>query len=396
MKDDFVGYSYTTPKGSKITVVAESEYSSTTNRRYLSTCSVCSKDKELWPENFDKSKDTYLKQKVFCSCGKRDPYYTEDQFNVLLKRCSSERKDGLKFLSIVQPEKGNIKKTTRVRVECREGHITETMSIISYLRVKGYCNTCKGDTIGKTLSSKIDWLAEVRHSETNTLRVESVKGKYLFLRCNVCSADKELYPDPFRIHKSDWRAGKVPCGCSSSRTTSKEQYHILCSRSSSANGYSFKGFTGDWKGCDTKVIQECPFHGEWDTSSIDKLIYGKRSCPDCAKENSTFGLYKHRRRDDDILYLIRLHSEEEDFIKVGRSFNLKERLHKYKSFYDIEVLSLLQMTHEEVFKVEWDLKRELKPLSYDPDKPFGGSVREVFTLEALDNPLLKSTFNLDC
>ncbi len=54
------------------------------------------------------------------------------------------------------------------------------------------------------------------------------------------------------------------------------------------------------------------------------------------------------------------------------------------------------MTHEEVFKVEWDLKRELKPLNYDPDKPFGGSVREVFTLEALDNPLLKSTFNIDC
>ncbi len=396
MEDDFVGYSYTTPKGSTITVISESEGSKTTNRRYLSTCSVCSKDKELWPENFDKSKDTYLKQKVFCSCGDRDPYYTEDQFNVILKRCSSERGDGLKFLSIVPPEKGNIKKTTRVMVKCREGHITETMNISSYLNFKGYCNSCRGEAIRKTLSSKIDWLSEVRYSDLGTLRVEEEKGKHLYLRCDICSNDIELYPEPFKLHKSDWRAGKVPCGCSPYSSVSKEQYRVLCERASLGKGNVFVDFKGEWKGCDTKVIQHCPLHGEWDTSSVDKLVNGKRSCPDCSKENSTFGLYKHRRKDGDILYLIRLHSENENFIKVGRSFNLRERLHRYKAFYNIEVLSLLQMTHEEVFKVEWDLKRELKPLSYDPDKPFGGSVREVFTLEALDNSLLKSTFKLDC
>lgn len=48
MKDNFIGRTFTTPQGGVLTVVDDNKLKCK-SKRYICTCSICSKDEELWP-----------------------------------------------------------------------------------------------------------------------------------------------------------------------------------------------------------------------------------------------------------------------------------------------------------------------------------------------------------
>ena len=63
------------------------------------------------------------------------------------------------------------------------------------------------------------------------------------------------------------------------RTKSWEQYKEECEIIALTKGYKILGYK-EWKGCETKLLIECPTHGVWDTCKISNFKNG-RSCPSC-------------------------------------------------------------------------------------------------------------------
>lgn len=109
----------------------------------------------------------------------------------------------------------------------------------------------------------------------------NISHKTCLLECSICKEDFELFGEGyFKSDKFSLLNGSIPCGCANKPHWNNEQYYTLCSRKAESLGYEFLGFKGNWKGAKTKVILSCDIHGEWDTSSIDKLRNG-RGCPIC-------------------------------------------------------------------------------------------------------------------
>ena len=374
-EDDFVGYSYETGKGSAITVTGRSLDRPS---HYYSECSVCSKDTELFPEPFLREKSTYTRNRVFCGCSDKGLKLTPAQWEVKCKRSAQEY--GFKFVGFKDDV---VKSQSSLIFECAKGHLSDTVRVGNFTKGKVACIKCSYESVAE--KNSIDWVGEqVTTKYGNTLTVEKEEGKYLYLSCNICIEDEELYPNLFKLHKSGSRKGTVPCGCSISYRRSVEQYRILCTRYTEDSKYSFIDFHGDWKGIDTKIIMDCPEHGTWNTSNIDKLLISGRGCPSCAIDDSYWGLYKGKEQEDDYLYYLLLSSENESFIKIGRSFDPKRRIGNYKTVYDVKILAIKKSTHQEVFDEECLIKRTFKPFKYTPDKPFGGSISECFNTSQLE------------
>jgi len=71
MKDDFIGQTFPTPNGGRLTVVGVVGKSKNGIKIYSSTCSICSEDKELFPDLFESQKGHLVNGNVPCGCSKR-------------------------------------------------------------------------------------------------------------------------------------------------------------------------------------------------------------------------------------------------------------------------------------------------------------------------------------
>ena len=66
--DDFVNSKFTTPKGG-VLIVKDDNGLKGNKKRYILECSVCSKDKKLWPYgSIYSSKSSILKGNIPCGC----------------------------------------------------------------------------------------------------------------------------------------------------------------------------------------------------------------------------------------------------------------------------------------------------------------------------------------
>ncbi|AUR93434.1 hypothetical protein NVP1187O_121 [Vibrio phage 1.187.O._10N.286.49.F1] len=100
---------------------------------------------------------------------------------------------------------------------------------------------------------------------------EHSKG-VVFVTCDVCSLDRELYPlGKFKTTKKSMREGKKPCGCSKSPRYNKTQMEIVASRRVSARGWKFLGFKGEYKGVKTLMIMENLDGDVCDTVTVNNL-----------------------------------------------------------------------------------------------------------------------------
>lgn len=116
----------------------------------------------------------------------------------------------------------------------------------------------------------------------------SSSNKIYILKCSSCSNDIELFGEGiFKSLRSNLVRGSLPCGCSSKREWSKDQFSILCSRKARKVGYKFLGFDGDWRGNKTKIRMLCEKHGEWSSSIINSFLDTGCGCPRCKFEESS-------------------------------------------------------------------------------------------------------------
>ena len=271
--------------------------------------------------------------------------------------------------------------------------------------------------------------------------------KMYSIHCEICSKDTELFPNGFVSSKHRMLNNIKPCGCSKSYKWNAEQLLILAKRYSKPH-INIVGIYGEFKGCYTLIQRECLIHKyTWTTAytnlskghdckkcsslkqstgemsalkiltplcvddgyhplgflngyknarsrftyecdkhgikdmSYDNFLHGKR-CPDCGAIKSGFYGYLSNRLDEiDTLYVLNFDGK---YIKVGRTFNLEQRIKNLKSVsgnYNISVLKLINGTHEYIYSLEQSLLKFLRMYHLSYEVSF---TTEAFSNESID------------
>lgn len=141
------------------------------------------------------------------------------------------------------------------------------------------------------------------------------------------------------------------------------------------NSYFIKYRTGN------KVNITCPEHGDfiiWKSSFLKGF-----ACKECSNGYAGFSktgwikFCKKKGVNKAYCYIIRLYDENESFIKVGISTDIKSRFRHIP--YNYEIIYLIEDVPEKVFTKEKLLHRIYKPEKYKPLRSFDGK-HECFTL----------------
>lgn len=129
----------------------------------------------------------------------------------------------------------------------------------------------KDSFINETFKSLQDSVLTVKESYLKNNR------KRYILECSVCSKDEELWPyGSINSTKYSLQQGNIPCGCSKNTKWKEWQWEIRIKRKCEDRGYTFTGFSSNFKGGNTKLNLYNPVTGNnWSTLSADKLIQGQ-------------------------------------------------------------------------------------------------------------------------
>lgn len=121
--------------------------------------------------------------------------------------------------------------------------------------------------------------------------------------------------------------------------------------------YDIIGFTYGYKNNTSCFEYICKMHGK-QSVSYNKFVNMENRCPRCAeKVRLGSGFYMERKDEKDYLYVLDFNNE---FIKVGRSFVIDERIRDLKKpscsgIKNIIKLRVYTATHHEI----WDLEQRL-------------------------------------
>lgn len=105
------------------------------------------------------------------------------------------------------------------------------------------------------------------HTDANGLRLYNIS-------CNVCSSDKELYPEPFKSYISTLEGRQYLCGCGGKRYYKKFQVEVLSRRLCEEIGYEFLTLSEKFKGITTKLTFRCDLGHETSNTSYHYLERG--------------------------------------------------------------------------------------------------------------------------
>ncbi len=135
MKDDFIGQTFPTPKGGVMTVVGVVGKSKNGIKIYSSTCSICSEDKELFPELFESQKGSLVNGQVPCGCSKRTKW-RPFQATIITRRLCVDA--GYEFIGF--PE-GYKNKNSKFEYICPT-HGKQKVSYASFVNTGNRCPSC--------------------------------------------------------------------------------------------------------------------------------------------------------------------------------------------------------------------------------------------------------------
>ena len=115
---------------------------------------------------------------------------------------------------------------------------------------------------------------EVFHGCLTVLGWTRMKGsrRYLAVECSICAKDPELFGDGvFETTKESISSkGYLPCGCGWAYKWSEQQIRLRCLRRANEHGFSFNGFSEDFRGVRTKC--SLSFGEEHWTCSVSQFL----------------------------------------------------------------------------------------------------------------------------
>lgn len=168
-------------------------------------------------------------------------------------------------------------------------------------------------------------------AQFGNLTVIGWNGKYAndkryIVSCAICKEDPELFGEGLFASSKGHLKNYLPCGCAVKPQWTEEQYKIRCDRAAKTQGLIFKGWSTEFTVMkDTKVLLECPDHGEYGSMMLSYLV-GKnflhKGCPGCFAVR--MGNFK--RKDDQVMIDMFMAT---GCYAEGTVFTRSERVDKY-------------------------------------------------------------------
>ena len=389
MKEDFIGKSFTTPKGGLLTVteVTKGRFKGD-HCRYILECSICSQDEELWPYgSIECYKRNLQKSRVPCGCS-RNPKWGKWQHEIRIKRLALEI--GYIFLGFKGNYQGN---TTEIILCDATGNELIYRTIANFLanglNIK---NRCTKDKI-----SGEKFLKRVRILNQKGYLVEGTQYRAdgedrLWVICPICREDDYSkiggFPHEFSASYGNLKLGVIPCRCSKAYRWSREEREFLIKRMLCEKGAAFKGWIEDFTNNNSRFLFYCG-KGHIRDISLRSFLRGN-FCKDCSDKEviNGNGYYPERKHEQDSLYVIMF---GEDYIKVGRSFNVDDRLRRFNSYMRssgfndkaIKILHILTGEHYKVYNEEQWIHEELRERGFEYNEPDGLWSTELFDTDSL-------------
>ena len=390
---EFVGTQFPTPKGGVITVVGV--YSKGKHPKFICECSLCSRDRELFPYgSITGIKSNLQKQRVPCGCSKH-PYYTESQHKVLvIRECKvkgyifydwyGEYKGTETYISLYDPINNLVYNKTNIYRFLKGSDGINRVRLVSSINKKSdeYHIKCFYGS-GKFLKG------------TEFFRIKDINSKgymdYWGYRCPVCSNDEYvlngLCSGVFKGTTYNLKNGCVSCRCGVNYKWTQEQREYQISKICEEEGLTFIGWENNkYNKAKDCILWVCSY-GHKCRTSTDSFIRGAR-CKTCnterQKEQGTFyGYYPDRVDEKDCLYILNFNNK---FIKIGRSFNVDERikeLRRVSKTRRISKLKIFTSNHQRVYDTEQWLHSELRERGFEYNKKDGQWSIELFDMDSL-------------
>lgn len=155
--------------------------------------------------------------------------------------------------------------------------------------------------------------------------------------------------------------------CSKKYKPTEQEALQKCIKICKENNYDVIGFVGGYKGAlKTYFEYICKIHGRQNVQYHNFVNSGSR-CGGCARDLSGFyGYYPERKDEQDFLYVLNFNNQ---FIKVGRSFDVDERMKGLRTLSKIPIkkihkLRVFTATHQEIYDYEQELLEELRERNF--------------------------------
>ena len=134
--------------------------------------------------------------------------------------------------------------------------------------------------------------------------------------------------------------------------------------------YDVVGFVDGYKNAHSRFEYVCKTHGKQEVN-YNNFVNNARRCNGCWKDKQKElgngnGYYPERKDETDFLYVLDFNDK---FIKVGRSFNVDERIKGLRTVSKttknkIHKLRIFTATHQEIYDYEQELHNELRERNF--------------------------------
>ena len=187
------------------------------------------------------------------------------------------------------------------------------------------------------------------------------KGNLTILEVKCLLDDKIFYPT---INSFLCGSGCPVCG--GNGLINKDLLLNKCNDAAIKHGYTPIGFEKDGAlDSKTKYMYLCKLHGIQFVRPYN-FINNLSKCPECKREVVPhFGYYDLLKNNIDFLYVLNFNDE---YIKIGRSFNVVQRICGLKSLSgcnNISIVAIYTGSHFNVWNTEQQCHQHLKSLGYE-------------------------------
>lgn len=379
---DRIGEVFTLKSGHTLTIIGVSDEKIGRCTKHLVECSHCSLDKELFPEPFKILYNRLVKGGSPCACSMFKGY-TEEQVTLLVKRRCTEL--GHEFVGFDGGYCGVRK--SKLSLKCSHGTFSG-YTVDNYLnKIKHGCAKCAADVTHRLhLEDLPTNVSKVRVEYENEVKTH-------YYQCSSCSSDWFVLNNYcngwFKFTPNRLQKGKLSCRCSSSRYRGDDLYKKGRATLAQINNRHITVL--DYS--NETLTVECAHHGKT-TQNYESCCDGRP--PRCCTSVGWYTI-KNRVKEIDNLYVIHLHDQGEDYIKIGRSFDIRRREGELSKYYTPNLLGFIQAPHDVIVVYEKFFHKIFGKYRVQPCQPFGGD-GEVFSTRILkdeDFKLLVDKFIFD-
>lgn len=360
-----IGDSYTSKEGVEYTIL---DYN---NKRWVLECKACKeKDPELWYKGSINPLTQSMNEGIVtcgCSVDKKIKWSTE-QYKIKVNRVADE--NGYEVINI--PE-GKLTTRTRVTLYNPETDNTWDVSINNFLYTKNLDPILNGRIPDKDIilklknEGKVPDYVHLERIPSGDLPDSLGQNKYSYWKysCPVCEKDKfsiaGVSDGSFNVAYTSLTRGFKPCRCGKGYRYTQEEKLFLVEESCKEHELTLLSFEED-------VITYTCKYGHVNTKKWNSLTTFNLVCRTCAYEEPRHnGYYKKRANDEDFLYIIGF-EDDTTIIKIGRSFNIKDRLvslRRESRGMSPTILKIFTGCHKDIYEVEQYLLTETRPYKID-------------------------------